>query len=87
MQKLILIKENEFKNIEEKLDLLLKHLHTKPNESEKRYLKTPAAAKYLGVDRQTIANLEQEGLITRYGRGKLHLYKIEELEAAIKNKK
>jgi len=88
METLIVIKEDELKELHKKLDQLFDKLEAKKtrDNASGQYLKTPAAAKYLGVDRQTIANFEDEGLITRYGRGKLHLYKIEELEKAIKIK-
>lgn len=88
MKTLIVLKEDELKEINKKLDQLFDKLEAKitTNGRGGQYLKTPAAAEYLGVDRQTIANLEQEGLITRYGRGKLHLYKIEELDKAVKIK-
>ena len=41
------------------------------------------AANIFDCDKQTIANFEREGLIKRYGRGKMIRYSFQELKKAL----
>lgn len=83
--KIALIEQNIIDEMRENQMLILSHLKntkTFKNESEK-YISRDRAATIFDCDKQTIANFEKEGIIKRYGRGKMIRYSLIELKAAL----
>jgi len=55
----------------------------KRDDGLNKYISREKAAQIFDCDKQTIANLEKEGLIRRYGRGRLVRYSLQELKEAL----
>jgi len=83
--KIALIEQNVIDELRDNQYLILSHLKNSkkhPNVDEK-YISRDRAAVIFDCDKQTIANFEKEGLIKRYGRGKMIRYSLIELKRAL----
>jgi len=83
--KIALIEQNIIDEIRENQYLILSNLRKiKKHQSEdEKYISREKAARIFEVDKQTIANFEKEGLLKRYGRGKIVRYSLIELKEAM----
>jgi len=81
--KVALIEQNIIDEMRENQYLILSHLkNSKKHKDDEKYINREKAAQIFDCDKQTIANLEKEGLIRRYGRGRLIRYSLRELKQA-----
>jgi len=84
--KIALIEQNVIDEIRENQYLILSHLKNSKkhqNGDREKYISREKAARIFDCDKQTIANFEKEGLIRRYGRGKMIRYSLDELKTAL----
>jgi len=82
--KVALIEQNIIDEMRENQYLILSHLKNskKYKDGDEKYISREKAARIFDCDKQTIANLEKEGLVKRYGRGRLIRYSLSELQQA-----
>jgi len=83
--KVALIEQNIIDEIRENQYLILSNLKNskKYKDGYEKYISREKVAQIFDCDKQTIANLEKEGLIKRYGRGRLIRYSLQELKQAL----
>ncbi len=83
MEKIVIISEEIINEIRANQRLILQKMEKTKEFAEEKYIGKPKAAELFDCDKQTIANLEKEGLIQRYGRGRFIRYSIIELKKAL----
>ncbi len=83
--KIALIEQSIIKELRENQYLILSQLKNpkKHQNEDEKYISRDRAATIFDCDKQTIANFEKEGLIKRYGRGKMIRYSLVELKTAL----
>jgi hypothetical protein len=83
--KVALIDQNIIDEIREKQALILHELKNSSgnNGLNEKYISRKTAADLFDCNKQTIANLEKEGLIKRLGRGKMIRYSFKDFKAAL----
>jgi len=83
--KIALISQNVIDEMRENQYLILSHLKNsrKYQSEDEKYIGRDRAATIFDCDKQTIVNFEKEGLIKRYGRGKMIRYSFQELKKAL----
>jgi len=83
--KIALIEQAVIDEMRENQYLILSHLKNsrKHSKTDEKYISRDRAAGIFDCDKQTIANFEKEGIIKRYGRGKMIRYSLVELKAAL----
>ena len=83
--KIALIEQNVIDELRENQYLILSHLKNSKKYSDEsgKYISRDKAANIFDCDKQTIANFEKEGLIKRYGRGKMIRYSLVEIKEAL----
>ena len=81
--KVALIEQSIIDEMRENQYRILSHLKSATKRDDGlKYISREKAARIFDCDKQTIANLEKEGLIKRYGRGRLIRYSLQELQQA-----
>lgn len=80
MENIAIVSKEIIDEIRANQSLILQKIEKIQGESDEKYIKATTAAKLLECDTQTIANLEKEGLITRYGRGRFIRYSVEQIK-------
>lgn len=84
MNEITVISAHIIEDIKNTQNLILNKLNQREGITlNEKYISRANAAKMFDCDTQTIANLENEGLITRYGRGRFIRYSIDELKKAL----
>lgn len=84
MNEIAVIPSHIIEDIKNTQNIILNKLSQKENvSSNEKYISRSNAAKMFDCDTQTITNLENEGLINRYGRGRFIRYSVDELKKAL----
>lgn len=83
MENIAIVSKEIIDEIRANQTLILQKMGEKTKEIDEKYIGRPRAAEMFDCDEQTIANLEKEGLINRYGRGRFIRYSIQELKSAM----
>ena len=83
MENIAIVSKEIIDEIRANQNLILQKMGEKKEFSDEKYIGRPKAAEMFDCDEQTIANLEKEGLIKRYGRGRFIRYSIVELKKAL----
>ena len=83
MENIAIVSKEIIDEIRANQSLILQKMGEKKDFSDEKYIKAATAAELFECDTQTIANLEKEGLINRYGRGRFIRYSIIELKKAL----
>ena len=79
----MMLDEKVIDEIRQNQALILYFLKVNKNNSNEKYISRDRAAELFECDKQTIANFEKEGLIERYGRGRLIRYSLIEIKKAM----